>query len=135
MPSGSDAKSAGGNSQLAFNFNYTLPVPNPASVPTQTVLSLGLESGTTAGKHYTIIPITAGQVVGLNGGSPTSGGQAYAGAGVGVYIINGSGFATAGRIGTYGELGYNITSNLYAEARYQDVSHASGFTLQAGLRF
>jgi hypothetical protein len=134
FPTSDDIKDAGGNTQVAVDFHYTLPVPNPLDIPTRTMINIGVETGAKAGKHSTIIPITISQVVGL-GGSPVGGGTPYVGAGVGVYIVNTSGLKASSKIGGFAQIGYNITSMLFVDAKYQFVEHANGGIVSAGLRF
>lgn len=135
LPSSSDAKNAGGSTQFDVNFNYTLPVPNVTSVSSRTILGLGVEAGSKSGKHETIVPITIGQIYSLSGGGVTQAGQTYAGAGLGVYVLNQSGLATSGKIGGYVQLGYNINDTTFVDAKYQGVKSANGFTANVGFRF
>jgi len=134
-PTSDDAKHGGGKTQFDANFRYTLPVPNPLDVPARTVLDLGVQTGARDGKHSTVVPITVGEVVGLSGKSPNAAGEGYAGVGVGAYIINQSGLSTATRLGGFGELGYNINSSFFVDARYQFVQHANGPLFNVGYRF
>ncbi len=130
-----DGSHNGGSSQFAGEFRYTVPVPNPLSVPTRTVITLGVQTGAHNGNHSTVIPLTAIQEVSLNGTSPTAAGSVYAGAGPGLYLLNQSGISSALRLGGQAEIGYNITSAVFVDARYQFVDHASGVNVMGGLRF
>lgn len=134
LPSGGDDKNAGGSSQLDVEFRYGLPIPNPIPV-TRTVIGLGVQTGAKSGKHATVIPITATQDFSLTGGSLNAPGAVYAGVGAGAYIQNLSGISSAVRLGVHGELGLNITSSLFVNARYQFVTHSNGLAVTAGLRF
>ena len=134
LPNDSNTKDGGGSTQFSGEFRYTLPVPNPLDVPARTVASLGVEFGTSSGKHSTIVPLTVGEVISSKG-SPVGAGNFFYGAGLGAYFLNRSGFSTATRFGGYGELGYNFTSALFLDAKYQIVQHADGLNLNVGLRF
>jgi len=135
FPNSADASDRGGATQLAGEFRYQLPVPNPLDVPARTVATLGIETGARHGNHSTIIPVTIGEMVGLSHTSPNAAGTAYAGAGVGVYFENQSGISTAARIGGYAVIGYNINGMTYVDAKYQFVDHGDGPLVQVGLRF
>ena len=134
LPSSGEAKDSG-NTQLNLNYRYTLPVENELDVPARTVLDLGAQIGATHGKHNTIIPVTVGEVIGLNGKSPAATGNAFAGVGVGAYFMNQSGLSSAVRLGGYGELGYNISDSLFVDGRYQFVQHGNGAMINLGYRF
>ncbi len=134
VPSGGDDKRAGGSSQLDVEFRYGLPIPNPIPV-TRTVIGLGVQTGAKSGKHATVVPITATQDFSLSGGSLNAPGTIYGGVGAGAYIQNLSGISSAVRLGVHGELGVNITGNLFLNARYQFVTHSNGLAVTAGLRF
>jgi len=134
-PNSADASDRCGATQLAGEFRYQLPVPNPLDVPARTVATLGIETGARHGNHSTIIPVTIGEMVGLSHTSPNAAGTAYAGAGVGVYFENQSGISTAARIGGYAVIGYNINGMTYVDAKYQFVDHGDGPLVQVGLRF
>lgn len=135
FPNSSDAKDRGGSTQLNADLRYHLPVPLQSATPSETFFDLGVQTGAKDGKHSTVIPLTVGELVGLSGQSPDAAGAAYAGAGVGVYFLNQSGLSTAARIGGFGELGYNINSRLFVDARYQFVDHADGPSANIGFRF
>lgn len=135
LPSSGEAKDNGGNTQFSGFFNYTLPVPLQSSTPTTTEISLGVETGSRSGDHYTTIPLTATELVSLTGQSPNAAGAVYAGAGIGAYFINGSGLSSEVRFGGQAQLGYNITSAIFLDARYQFVQNADGLTADVGLRF
>ena len=130
-----DSKNLGGSTQFSGFFNYTLPIPLQSATPTTTEISLGVEAGNRSGNHYVVVPITATELFGLNGLSPNASGSIYAGAGIGAYVLNGSGSATAGRLGAQIQAGYNITSMIFIDARYQWVEQADGVTADVGLRF
>ena len=134
VPSDGSDKRAGGSSQLDVEFRYGLPIPNPIPV-TRTVIGLGIETGAKSGKHSTVVPITATQDFSLTGGSLNAPDTVYGGVGAGAYIQNLSGISSAVRIGLHGELGVNVTSNLFVNARYQFVTHSNGLAVTAGLRF
>ena len=133
--SSGDARDRGGSTQIAAEFRYTLPVPNPFVVPTRTVLSLGVQTGARGGSHSTTIPITVAQLFGEGGRSPNAANTFFGGGGVGVYILNQSSLSTATRLGIFPEVGYNITDRVFVDAKYQFVSHAEGLNILAGLRF
>ncbi len=135
VPSGGDDKDRGGSTQLALNFRYTVPVPNPLVVPSRTVIDLGVQTGARNGGHSTVIPITIGQLVSANGHSPSAPGAIYVGGGIGAFVINQSGISSATRIGGFAELGYNVTDIIFADARYQFVDHANGLGITVGARF
>ncbi len=137
VPNG-DAARAGGSEQFALDFRYGVPLPNPT--PLVPVISLGVETGSRAGSHSTVVPLTAGLLVGLNGISPNAGGSVFAGGGVGIYFLNqhrnsGNELGASTRGGAYGELGYNITHLVFVDAKYQFVDHADGLMATVGLRF
>lgn len=134
LPSDGSAKQAGGSSQLDVEFRYGLPIPNPIPV-TRTVIGLGVQTGAKSGRHSTVVPITVTQDFSLTGGSLNAPGAVYAGIGAGAFIQNLSGLSSAVRIGFLGELGLNITSGIFVNARYQAVTHSNGLALTAGLRF
>ena len=134
LPSGGDAKRAGGSSPLDIMFRYGLPVPNPLPI-TRTVIGLGVQTGAKSGKHATVVPITVTQEFSLTGASLNAPGTVYAGLGAGAYIQNLSGVSSAVRIGGQADLGINITSALFLNARYQIVTHSNGLAVTAGLRF
>ncbi len=134
VPSGGEDKRAGGSSQLDVEFRYGLPIPNPIPV-TRTVIGLGVQTGAKSGKHATVVPITATQDFSLTGGSLNAPGTVYGGVGAGAYVQNLSGISSAVRLGVHGELGVNVTGNLFVNARYQFVTHSNGLAVTAGLRF
>ena len=136
----SGAAKAGGSTQLDIEFRYAIPLPNPT--PLLPVVGLGVETGSRSGNRSTVVPLTAGLLVGLNGLSPNAGGSIFAGGGVGVYFLNhhrsGSGLnqlGTSTRFGGYGELGYNLTGLVFVDAKYQIVDRANGVSASVGLRF
>ncbi len=135
VPSGSDAKAKGGASQFAANFQYGLPLIGSLGPLSHTVIGLGIQTGSKSGAHSTVIPLTVSQLFGANGQSPTAAGNFYYGIGAGLYFINQSGISVASRIGGQVQFGYNITSGLFADAKYQFVDHADGFIFSVGGRF
>lgn len=134
LPTDSNTKNAGGNSQVAVDFRYGLPVPNLIT-PTRTVISLGVQAGKRGGGHSTIVPLTISQIVSTNGGSPFAPGNAYVGAGLGAYLLNQSGIKATLRIGGQAVVGYNVTDAIFLEGKYQFVKDGNGATVSAGLRF
>jgi hypothetical protein len=135
FPSSDKTKDAGGATQLAVDFHYMLPVPNPLNIPTRTMVNLGVEAGAKNGRHSTVIPLTISQVVAPSGGSPVGGGSPYIGVGVGVYVVNTSGLSASSKIGGFAQIGYNLTSMFFIDAKYQFVQDANGAVVSAGLRF
>ena len=135
VPSGGDAKDKGGASQFAANFQYGLPIIGSLGPLSHTVIGLGIQTGSKAGAHSTVIPVTVSQLFGVGGASPTAAGNAYYGVGVGAYFLNQSNISVATRIGAQVQAGYNITSILFADAKYQFVDHADGFIVSVGGRF
>ena len=133
LPSG-DASRRGGSVQITGEFRYTLFVPNPLNAPARTVAALGVEYGSKSGNHSLVVPLTVGEIVGFNG-SPTAGGVGFGGGGVGAFYESQSGVSSQIRLGGYVELGYNVTSMVFVDAKYQMASHANGATVMAGLRF
>ena len=133
LPQSGSAKDNGGSTQFALDFHYTLPVPNPLSIPLRTMASIGVETGAKGGKHSTIIPLTISELISPEGGSPVSGGSPYFGIGIGAYIMNTS-FNVGTKIGGFGEVGYNLTSMAFINAKYQFVQDANGLVVSAGLR-
>jgi hypothetical protein len=135
IPSGSDAKTKGGASQFQANFTYGLPLIGSLGPLSHTVIGLGIETGSKGGAHSTVIPLTVSQLFGVNGQSPTASGSFYYGVGAGLYFLNQSNISVATRIGAQLQGGYNITSVLFADAKYQFVDHADGFLFSIGGRF
>jgi hypothetical protein len=132
-PTSSEAVRTGGSLQAAAELRYGLPsVP---LTPTRTVLSVGAEWGSRNGKHSLIVPLDVAEYVGLNGKSPSSPGTAYAGAGIGYYFMQQSGFGNRGEVGGFGALGYNFPFGLFVEGKYQVVTRGNGAMLSLGLRF
>ncbi len=134
LPSGGNAKDAGGSAQLDVEFRYGLPVPNPIPT-TRTIIGLGIQTGAKSGKHATVIPVTIGELFSASGKSLNAPGAVYIGGGAGAYFQNLSGISSALRLGVFGEAGINITSAAYLDARYQFVTHSNGLSVTAGLRF
>ena len=133
VPTSSQAVHTGGALQAAAELRYGLPsVP---LTPTKTVLSVGAEWGSRDGKHSLIVPLDIAEYVGLNGKSPSSAGTAYAGAGIGYYFMQQSGFGNRGEVGGFGTLGYNFPFGLFVEGKYQVVTRGNGAMLSLGLRF
>ncbi|MBV9852609.1 MAG: hypothetical protein JO250_23360 [Armatimonadetes bacterium] len=135
VPSGSDAKDKGGSTQFAANFQYGLPIIGSLGPLSHTVIGLGVETGSKGGAHSTVIPLTVSQLFGANNASPTAAGNAYYGVGAGLYFVNQSNISVATRIGAQAQAGYNFTSVLFADAKYQFVDHANGFVVSVGGRF
>ena len=134
-PNGGDAETNGGNEQYSLDFRYALPIPNPLDVPVRTVGDIGLQTGAKDGNHSTVVPFTVGEMMGANNKSPLAGGNTYFGLGAGVYFLNQSGLSSVARLGGYAQLGYNLNSATYLEAKYQFVTHADGLNVNIGLRF
>lgn len=140
VPSSGAAK-AGGTTQYDIEFRYGIPLPNPT--PIVPVIGVAVETGSTSGSRSTIIPATAGALIGLNGISPNAGGSIFAGGGVGIYFINQHTNSTSkiGQLGTtshaggYVELGWNVSKLLFLDAKYQSAPRADGETATVGLRF
>lgn len=140
VPSSGAAK-AGGTTQYDIEFRYGIPLPNPT--PIVPVIGVAVETGNTSGNRSTIIPVTAGALIGLNGLSPNAGGSIFAGGGVGIYFINQHANSSSkfGQLGTtshaggYVELGWNVTHLLFLDAKYQSAPRADGMTATVGLRF
>jgi len=123
----------GGSIQAAAELRYGLPsVP---LTPTRTVLSVGAEWGSRNGSHSLIVPLTVAEYAGLNGKSPSSAGTPYAGAGIGYYLLQQSGFGNRAEVGGFGALGYNFPFGLFVEGKYQVVSRGNGALFSLGLRF
>ena len=135
VPSGSDAKDKGGSTQFAANFQYGLPIIGSLGPLSHTVIGLGVQSGSKGGAHSTVIPLTVTQLFGANNGSPTAAGNAYYGVGAGLYFLNQSNISVATRIGGQVQAGFNFTSVLFADAKYQFVDHANGLVVSVGGRF
>ena len=135
VPSGSDAKDKGGSTQFSANFQYGLPIIGSLGPLSHTVIGLGVQSGSKGGAHSTVVPLTVTQLFGVNNASPTAGGSAYYGLGAGLYFLNQSDISVATRIGAQVQAGYNFTSILFADAKYQFVDHANGFVFSVGGRF
>jgi hypothetical protein len=135
IPSSNDAKDKGGSTQLDINFQYGLPLIGSLGPLSHTVIGVGVETGTKSGGHSTVIPVTISQMFGVNGQSPTAGGSFYYGVGVGAYFLNQSGISVATRIGGQVEGGYNLTSSIFVDAKYQIVDHADGPIISVGARF
>ena len=135
IPSDGSTKDKGGSSELAINFQYGLPLIGSLGPLSHTVIGLGVETGSKGGSHSTVIPLTISQMFGANNASPTAAGNFYYGGGVGLYFLNQSSVSVATRIGAQLEAGYNVTSALYADAKYQFVDHANGFVVSVGGRF
>ena len=139
VPSSSAAKS-GGNTQFDVEFRYGIPLPNPT--PLIPVIGVGVETGSKSGSRSTIVPVTVGLDVGLNGLSANAAGAVYAGGGIGYYFINQhqggnviDQLGTHNRVGGYGELGYNFTRLIFLNAKYQFADRADGLSATVGLRF
>lgn len=135
VPSDSDAKDKGGASQLAVNFQYGLPLIGSLGPLSHTVIGLGVQTGSQGGAHSTVIPLTISQLFGGGNGSPTEAGNFYYGIGAGLYFLNQSDISVATRIGGQAQAGYNFTSALFADAKYQFVDHANGLVVSVGGRF
>lgn len=143
VPTSGASKDLGGSTQLSVEFRYTIPLVGDIlslAVPTQTVITAGVQTGSKSGGRSTIIPITVGQLFSPRGSSPTSGKSLFFGGGIGAYIINHDGNGsiigrTTTKVGGFGELGYNLTQFLFVDAKYQFVSEANGLTANVGLRF
>jgi hypothetical protein len=134
LPSSSDAKNAGGSSQLYVSAQYGLPVNVPLT-PTRTVVTLEGEFGTHGGQHSNIIPLTIGEYVGASGKSAFASQNVYAGIGAGVYLENIGSDSSTGQVGGYGVIGYNIGAGFFVQAKYQVVKSANGPIVSVGSRF
>ena len=55
--------------------------------------------------------------------------------GGGIYGLDLNGRHAFGRLGAYGEVGYNVTDRLFAAAQYRVVDQENGLGLTAGVRF
>ena len=134
LPSSSDAKNAGGSSQLYLNLQYGFPVSVPLT-PTRTVVGLEGEFGTHSGHHSNIVPITIGEYLGAGGKSPFAAHNVFGGIGAGIYLENIGSFSSSGQVGGYATVGYNIGLGFFVAAKYQVVKSADGMILSAGTRF
>ena len=134
LPSSSDAKNAGGDSQLYLDAQYGLPVSIPMT-PTRTIVSVEGEFGTHSGHHSNIVPLTIGEYLGSSGKSPFAAHNIYAGLGVGIYWENIGSDSSTGQIGGYGAIGYNIGYGFFVQAKYQLVKSANGPIISVGSRF
>ena len=134
VPSGSDAKDKGGFEQIRGRLQYGLPIIGSLGLLSHTVIGLGCNR-VQGGAHSEVIPLTVSQLFGVGGASPTAAGNAYYGVGVGAYFLNQSNISVATRIGAQVQAGYNFTSVVFADAKYQFVDHANGFVVSVGGRF
>jgi hypothetical protein len=134
LPSSSDAKNAGGSSELYLDAQYGLPVNIPFT-PTRTVVSIEGEFGTHDGQHSNIIPLTVGEYFGGAGKSPFALHNFYGAVGAGFYLENIGSDSSSGAIGGYAAVGYNFALTFFVQAKYQIVRSANGPIVSVGTRF
>ena len=132
FPSSSVAKNNGGDNQFALGLRYSI---GGEGLLTKSSLGVDWEHG---GSSNDIVGLTVGQQFGLTGAGPDAANSAYAGVGIGDYILvkdAGFGSHTNNDIGGFVDVGYNFTSFLFVDAKYQIVNDGDGPILSAGVRF
>lgn len=134
-PNSGEAEDNGGSTQLDADLRYHITAGDPLTVPARTFLDLGVIAGSDHGNHDTIVPVTVGEDFGFNNESPLASGNAYAGGGIGAYFENMSGLSTQTRLGGFVNLGYNVSTSIFVEGKYQWVNNADGTTVNVGYRF
>ena len=134
LPSDSDTRHRTGSALLLGELRYALPAS--ASAVSRTVLSGTAATSNRAYEGSTIVSGTVGQVFSLRSGqSPLSPQAVYVGVGAGIYGMDLRFVHAFARFGGYGEIGYNVTSNVFANAQYRLVDRGNGAALSLGVRF
>lgn len=134
-PATADTRHRAGSTLVFGSLRYALP-SRAAVSPTRTVIEGTAAYGKKGSEASVVVSLTGGQVFSLSSGkSPLSAGAAYVGAGAGVYALDLSGRHAFGRVGIYGEAGYNFSSAVFVGASYRFVDQGSGASLVLGTRF
>ncbi len=133
-PAVTDTRHRAGNALLLGSLRYALPAGTAS--PARTVVEGTAAYGKRGSEASTLLSLTGGRVFSLTPGrSPLAAQTVYAGAGAGVYALDLSGRHAFGRLGVYGEAGYNLTGAVFAQASYRLVERGSGASLAVGARF
>lgn len=137
IPTGSEARKAGGSGMLLLEADYT--IQNLIDSNSQTVVSIGV----TGRDDLYMIPFTVSQV--FRDRDNTIGGRGvYYGAGLGVYVVKldlpDTSDETKNLLGGFLMAGLDLQQNLFAEVRYHyianyDKKNINGFQLTVGTRF
>ncbi len=134
LPSDSDTRHRTGSALLMGELRYALPAS--ASATARTVLSGTAATSNRAYEGSTIVSGTVGEVFSLRSGqSPLSPQAVYIGAGAGIYGMDLRFVHAFARVGGYGEIGYNVTRNVFANAQYRFADRGDGASLTLGVRF
>ena len=133
-PTTSDTRHRAGSTLVLGALRYALP--SQAVSTSRTVAEGTAAYGKKGSESSVIVSLTGGQIFSLSSGkSPLSAQTGYLGLGGGLYGMDLSGRHTFGRVGVYGEAGYNFTQAVFAQVSYRLVDQGSGASLALGTRF
>jgi len=134
LPTDSDTRHRTGSAMLMGEVRYALPAL--ATATARTVLSGTAATSNRAYEGNTIVSGTVGEVFSLTSGqSPLAAQSVYVGAGAGIYGMDLRFVHAFARVGGYGEIGYNVSSELFANAQYRIVDRGDAASLTLGVRF